>query len=84
MKLFIGILSDKCGAKIASVSMILLNALSLIGIYAGGLLHSHSILLISAFLFGSVYAVGAVGIALLAKYFFDLSTTAGFIPNLVF
>lgn len=66
-KLFIGILSDKFGPVKATITMILVNTVGvLLLIYT----RDTTLLIMGSILFGSVYSVGAVGFALLTKYFF--------------
>lgn len=69
-KLLIGVLSDRFGPIKACVFMIFINILSLFGLGLGMIEKSVQILLFSSFTFGSIYAVGAVGIPLLTRYFF--------------
>ena len=68
-KLIIGTLSDKIGPFKASMCMITINALSLLGLLLlGG--KAPWIMYTVAFFYGSVYAVGAVGIPLLTRRLF--------------
>lgn len=67
-KLAIGFISDKLGPVKATSIMIVINIIAIIVLLVAP---TSSILLIGAFLFGSVYSVGAVGFALLTKHFFD-------------
>lgn len=69
-KLLIGILSDKIGQVKACVSMIALNACALLLALYGGSIGSAFVLYVAAFLYGSVYSVGAVGFSLLSRKFF--------------
>ena len=69
-KLVIGALSDKFGPVKACISMIVLNIISLVLIIIGGQMNMVLLQMVGAFLFGSIYSVGAVGIALLTKHFF--------------
>lgn len=69
-KLLIGILSDKFGPVKVCVSMIGLNACALLLSLHGSAAQSALILYIAAFLYGSVYSVGAVGFSLLSRRFF--------------
>lgn len=69
-KLVIGVLSDRFGPVKASVSMILLNAVSLGLLLLASTWSSLPLLLTAAFLYGSVYSVGAVGLSLLSRLFF--------------
>ncbi len=71
-KLIIGILSDWVGPVVSTIIMMVLNVISLIMLLMGG--HSGSVLMLYAasILFGSVYAIGAVGITLLVRHFFGL------------
>ena len=69
-KLIIGIISDRFGPICASVIMIAANMLS-IGMLMAGMPGSNAMILtVGSFVFGSVYAVGAVGLPLLTRYFF--------------
>ena len=68
-KLIIGTLSDKIGPFKASMCMITINALSLLGLLLlGG--KAEWIMYTIAFFYGSVYAVGAVGIPVLTRKLF--------------
>lgn len=69
-KLIIGILSDKIGPVKACTTMICLNACALLLALYGSAVRSAGILYIAAFLYGSVYSVGAVGFSLLSRKFF--------------
>ncbi|MCF0260917.1 MAG: MFS transporter, partial [Erysipelotrichaceae bacterium] len=60
-KLIIGVLSDRFGPVKACIIMIAANAVSIVMIYAGGLVHTRFLLLSGALLYGTVYAVGAAG-----------------------
>lgn len=71
-KLAIGWLSDCLGSVRASVCMIALNAAALLMMFAGGRIQSQFLLLTGAVCYGSVYAVAAVGMALLTKHFFGI------------
>lgn len=68
-KLFIGFISDRLGSVKACLMMMGVNAGSLM-VLMNGTGAGTAQLLIAAFLFGSVYSVGAVGIPLLTRYFF--------------
>jgi len=68
-KLVIGFISDRLGPVKANLIMIGANAASILVLMAGTRAGTTS-LLIAAFLFGSVFAVAAVGIPLLTRYFF--------------
>lgn len=67
-KLVVGALSDKIGAVKATITMIALNAFSLVVLLFVG--QNTILLVIGSFLFGSVYSVGAVALPLLTKLFF--------------
>ena len=69
-KLLIGIISDRFGPIRACVIMIVTNMISLILMLAGMPSADTWILMSGAFVFGSIYAVGAVGLPLLTRYFF--------------
>lgn len=68
-KLVIGVISDAFGAVKATIMMVLVNV---IGILL--LVNSYNFLLLitGSFLFGSIYSICAVGIALLTKRFFGI------------
>ncbi|MBO6158534.1 MAG: MFS transporter [Firmicutes bacterium] len=68
-KLIIGTLSDRIGPFKASMCMILVNALALAGLLLLGK-SSAAVLYGIAFLYGTVYSVGAVGIPLLTRKLF--------------
>lgn len=68
-KLMIGYLSDRLKPIKASLIMMGANVCSLLVLMAGTHVGSAQ-LLAAAFLFGSVYSVGAVGIPLITRYFF--------------
>lgn len=69
-KLIIGVLSDKFGPILACSTMIIINitALTLLTFANNGV--SQIYMLISAFIYGTVYAVGAVGVSLVTRYIF--------------
>lgn len=80
-KLIIGFLSDRIGAVKASITMILVNILGIILVISS----SQTIILLSgAFLFGSIYSVGAVGLPLLTKYFFGIDNYPKVFPIISF
>lgn len=66
-KLIIGILSDKLGAIKAVLVMMITNMIAAICMI---ILPKGIFVIIFAFMFGSIYSIGAVGIALLTRYFF--------------
>ena len=69
-KLLIGILTDKFGALKASATMIVLNVVALVLIFVGARSVVGWMMGIGAVLYGSVYAIGAVGSPLLTRLFF--------------
>lgn len=69
-KLCIGVLSDRMGAVRASVVMIVANVAALALILCGVHVRSVALLAMGSVLYGSVYAVGAVGIPLLTRHLF--------------
>ena len=87
-KFMIGILSDKIGIVKACRIMININMVSLLGMLFGSRIQSSLLLYLCAFLFGSIYAVGAVGIPLLTKHFFGAEhysktySVIGFLTNI--
>ena len=83
-KLVIGILSDRTNPVKASLIMIAANAVSMALLYIGCRTTSAWMLFAGAFLFGSVYSVGAVGIALMTRYFFGQEQFAKVYPKLSF
>ncbi len=84
MKLIIGVLSDRIGAIRSCVVMIITNIFSLLMIYSRAKLHIRILMLAGAFLFGSVYAVGAVGIALVCREAFGNENFGKAYPKLSF
>lgn len=80
-KLLIGIISDVFGAISAMLLMLFSNIVGIL------LLFNHSnmtILLIGAFLFGSIYSVGPVGCALLTKHLFGSENYSATFPLISF
>lgn len=69
-KLCIGPLADRVGAPIAVLTMVATNAAALALILLGSTTASQQVMMAGGLLYGSVYAVGAVGIALLTRHFF--------------
>ncbi|MCR5468810.1 MAG: MFS transporter [Lachnospiraceae bacterium] len=84
MKLVIGFISDKKGTVFSCFLMMGLNALALFLIALGGRMMSKPLLLFAAFLYGSVYAIGAVGISLLVKLFFGVENYAAAFSKISF
>lgn len=80
-KLAIGFISDRIGAIKANMIMIFINAIAIIMLLTAA---SELILIIAAFLFGSAYAVGAVGFALLTKHFFGSDNYTTVFPIISF
>ena len=64
--------------------MIAVNAISMLLLYFGARSASAWMLFCGAFLFGSVYSVGAVGIALMTRYFFGSEQFSRVYPMLSF
>ncbi|MEE8808159.1 MAG: MFS transporter [Lactimicrobium sp.] len=83
-KLIIGILSDRRDAIHACTIMILINIASLFILTAGMKLASFPLSAIGAFLFGSVYSVGAVGISLLTRQLFPPTAYSILYPKFAF
>jgi len=69
-KLLLGTMSDKIGPVKASAILGSVNILSLILLYFADPTQNYVFMLIIAFMYGAVYAVGAVGIPLLTRYTF--------------
>ncbi len=84
MKLIIGILSDRIGALRSCLVMITTNTISLLMIYLGANSQNSLLMLTGGFLFGSVYAVGAVGIALLCREIFGQENIGKVFPKISF
>lgn len=80
-KLLIGVLSDMLGTVKAVIIM-------LVAVLTGTLLLMFSkveiLLILGAFLFGASYAVGAVGLPLLTKYFFKVENYSKVYPSVSF
>lgn len=68
-KIVIGSLTDKIGALKTALTMMTVNAVAVILLITAS---SSTILIVGAFLFGSCYSIGAVGLPLLTKYFFGI------------
>lgn len=80
-KLVMGVLSDWMGALKANVAFLGIIAIGVLFMLSG----SHPILLLAgAFLFGSGYAIGAVGLPLLTKAFFSAERYARIFPYVSF
>ena len=80
-KLVIGVMSDKIGPVKASSIMIIVNTFGIVLLIRSS---SSIILLIGAFLFGSIYSVGAVGLPLLTKHFFGIDNYSKVFPIISF
>lgn len=80
-KLLIGVISDIKGPVFASVSMLLVNIISIFIIM---FLPTNLMLVVGAFLFGSIYSVAAVGLSLLTAKFFGLENYTQVLPILSF
>ena len=70
-KLLIGFLSDLFTPIKAVIMMILINCFSLVLLFIGVYQQSVLFLSVGSFIFGSIYSVGAVGIPMLTRYFFE-------------
>ena len=79
-KLVIGFMSDKIGPVKASITMIVINTLGVILLMSG----LSSMIIVGAFLFGSIYSVGAVGLPVLTKYFFGIDNYSKVFPIISF
>ena len=79
-KLLIGLLSDKIGPLNACSVMVSVNLLSLILLILIDPVENQPILLASAFLFGTTYAVGAVGTPLVTRHVFGVEQYASVYP----
>lgn len=80
-KLLIGIMSDRFGPMKATITMMSMNMLGIISLIFSPHVFG---LYIGAFLFGSIYSVGAVGLPLLCKYFFGLENYNKVFPSISF
>lgn len=80
-KLIIGVLSDWFGAVRATLIMIFAIIIGIVLLIAGSNIY---LLMIGAFLFGSSYAIGAVSLPLLTKYFFKVENYAKAFPSISF
>ena len=72
--------SDKIGPVKASITMIVINTLGVILLMSG----LSSMIIVGAFLFGSIYSVGAVGLPVLTKYFFGIDNYSKVFPIISF
>ena len=80
-KLLIGVLSDKLGV-IKAVIILMLTVLAGVVLLLINL--GDMALICGAFLFGASYAIGAVGMALLTKYFFGVKMYSKVYPSVSF
>lgn len=80
-KLVIGALSDYFGSIKATIVMIIANVLGIVLLMMGA---SSWMLVLGAFLFGSCYSIGAVGLPLLTKHFFGIANYARVFPTISF
>ncbi len=76
-KLIIGVISDSFGTMKASVMMIGINVMGIIVLLTAS---SPVLLVIGAFLFGSLFSVGSAGVALLTKQIFGMKNYARTYP----
>lgn len=83
-KLLIGMLTDKLGALRSSLVMLGVNVLALVLILLGARTATRWMLVVGSLLYGSVYAVAAVGIALLTRRFFGDANYSNTYPKLSF
>ncbi|MDD8049339.1 MAG: MFS transporter [Thomasclavelia sp.] len=77
-KIIIGMLSDHLGVIKATIIMMLANCLGVVLLLISG---SSIVLILGAFLFGSCYCLGAVGVPLLTKYFFGDENYPKYFPK---
>lgn len=80
-KLIIGVMSDKVGEIKASITMMIANIVGIVLLMTSQI---SIVLLVGAFLFGSIYSVGAVGLPLLTKYFFGANNYSRVFPIISF
>ena len=80
-KLLIGILSDMMGTV---KSVLILMFIVLIGIILMLMGRNELVLISGAFMFGASYAIAAVGLALLTKYFFTVEMYSRVYPSVAF
>lgn len=80
-KLIIGVLSDKIGTVKSIIVMMLTVLIGIILLLMG---RSNILLIAGAFMFGASYAIGAVGLALLTKYFFESKGYSKVYPSVSF
>ena len=80
-KLIIGALSDKLGAVKSAVVMMVIILTGTVLLLIG---KSEILLIAGAFMFGSSYAIGAVGLPLLTKYFFGSEQYSKTYPSVSF
>ena len=80
-KLVMGSLCDRLGVAKVTISLVLMNTFSLLLLTVNP---SSMTLLIAAFLFGSVFGVSSVGVALLTRYFFGKDNYVKIYPVISF
>lgn len=80
-KLIIGIIADAFDCVKATLIMIVANVIGILMLLQAG---SQTILMIGAFLFGSIYSIGAVALPLLTTHFFGEEHYAQVFPAISF
>lgn len=80
-KLIIGIIADALDCVKATLIMIVANVIGILMLLQAG---SQTILMIGAFLFGSIYSIGAVALPLLTSHFFGEEHYAQVFPAISF
>ena len=80
-KMVFGILSDKIGSFYTSVVILAVNLCSLFILL---FVKAEAAMIIAAFLFGTIYSMGSVGIALLCKDFFGIENYNVTYPKVTF
>ena len=80
-KLIIGVMSDKFGIIKATLTMMIVNVLGIVIIMTSSL---PGFMIVGAFLFGSTYSIGAVGVPLLTRHFFGQENYTKAFPSISF
>ena len=80
-KLIFGFISDYLGVIKSTIIMILINIIAILIML---IVDSSTLLVFGSFLFGSVYGLGAVGVALITRYFFGVENYSKTYPIISF
>jgi MFS family permease len=80
-KVLFGLLSDRLGSAKSAIFMIVLNIISIVLLLS---VSNVSVLILSSFLFGTIYSLPAVGVTLMTREFFGIKNFAKVYPVISF